>query len=141
MVTAVLSVGERKKTWGFTAPFMGVKTITKHLNEADIRTRDGGRWSIGGRPQGADTRWRIGAEAEPAKTCDSLRNAVIPIIATSAALTCAQTDRRHAALLMVARERPLSAAKVTSTAALCYVRNTSFAGVPLVTTVRAVLPN
>ena len=25
---------------------MGVKTITKHLNEANIRTRDGGRWGI-----------------------------------------------------------------------------------------------
>jgi len=47
MVAAVLSVGERKKTWGFAAPFMGVKTITKHLNEAGIRTRDGRRWSIG----------------------------------------------------------------------------------------------
>jgi hypothetical protein len=26
---------------------MGVKTITKHLNAACIRTRDGGRWGIG----------------------------------------------------------------------------------------------
>jgi site-specific DNA recombinase len=26
---------------------MGVKSITKHLNAADIRTRDGGRWGIG----------------------------------------------------------------------------------------------
>ena len=79
MVAAVLSVGERKKTWGFTAPFMGVKMITRHLNEAGHphsrrRTLEHRRR----RPQGADTRWRIGAEAEPAKTCDSLRNAVIP---------------------------------------------------------------
>jgi site-specific DNA recombinase len=26
---------------------MGVKSITKHLNAADVRTRDGGRWGIG----------------------------------------------------------------------------------------------
>src|SRR5215467_14354522 len=26
---------------------MGVKSITKHLNAAGIRTRDGGRWGIG----------------------------------------------------------------------------------------------
>ncbi len=26
---------------------MGVKSITKHLNGADIRTRDGGRWGVG----------------------------------------------------------------------------------------------
>jgi site-specific DNA recombinase len=27
---------------------MGLKTITKHLNAAGVRTRDGGRWGIGG---------------------------------------------------------------------------------------------
>ncbi len=26
---------------------MGVKWITKHLNAAGIRTRDGGRWGLG----------------------------------------------------------------------------------------------
>ena len=31
---------------GATGP-MGVKSITKHLNAAGIRTRDGGRWGIG----------------------------------------------------------------------------------------------
>src|SRR5712691_6905761 len=31
---------------GVSGP-MGVKSITKHLNVAGIRTRDGGRWGIG----------------------------------------------------------------------------------------------
>jgi site-specific DNA recombinase len=30
-----------------TSGLMGVKNITKHLNAAGIRTRDGGRWSVG----------------------------------------------------------------------------------------------
>jgi DNA invertase Pin-like site-specific DNA recombinase len=33
---------------------MGVKSITKHLNAAGIRTRDGGRWGIGAVHKGAD---------------------------------------------------------------------------------------
>jgi hypothetical protein len=49
---------------------MGVKSISKHLNEAGIRTRDGGRWGVDTVPgtdsaahrQRADPPYRFGAE-------------------------------------------------------------------------------
>ena len=94
---------------------MGVKSITKHLNAAGIRTRDGGRWGIGavhkvltrttyiGRHRFNTKFWKT-RERKP--DAEVVEMAVPPIIATS--------DFEAVQALLKTRSPALAAARVVS---------------------------